>query len=95
MSGHGADGRSVFMGSVKGLANTVAVAAAFFGTPPAYNASIGWVQEFAYRHYGAGLTDVIQLGWFAIVACTLFFIARASLATGMVMGGLALATRFL
>ena len=88
-------GRSVFTGSVEGLANTVAAAAAFFGTPPAYNASITWVQEFAYRHYGAGLGDFVQIGWFVIVACAVFFIVRASLATAMVMGGLALAARFL
>ena len=87
--------QSVFVGSIQGLANTLAFAAAFFGTPLLYDASAGWVNAFVLRHYGTGLAEYVQYGWFAILACVVFFIARASLATALVMGGLAVAMRFL
>ena len=87
--------RSIFMSSVKGLANTGAVAAAFFLTPLLYGQSVGWIRDFTVRYYGhelAGLTDFV---WFVLVALLTFFVARASMATLLVMGGLAVATRFL
>ena len=88
-------GRSVFLGSVKGLANTAAAAAAFFGTPLVYSETVGWVQDFTYRHYGADLVGLVQIGWFGIVGFAVFFVARASIGTAIVMGGTAIAIRFL
>ena len=90
-----AGARSTFMGSVKGLATTIAVGAAFFITPVIYSSTVSWVQRFAATHYGYGWDDLVSIGWFLITACTVFFVARASISTVLVMGGLALATRFL
>lgn len=88
-------GRSIFMSSMMGLANTGAVAAAFFITPAIYGSSIDWVQRFTAQSYGTGWEDVVAFIWFALVALLSFFIAWASLATLLVAGGFAVATRFL
>lgn len=88
-------GRSVFMGSINGLANTAAVVATFFGTPLAYRASEDWIAAFVARHYSPDLTDPALIGWFIAVAATTFFVARASLGLAITMGGLAIAARFL
>lgn len=95
MDKHKEAGQSIFMSSMKGLANTGAVVVAFLATPMIYGASVDWVQRFTARQYGTGLDDLIALAWFAMVAFLTFYIARASLGTLLVMGGLALATRFL
>lgn len=87
--------RSIFMSSIKGLANTGAVAASFFMTPLLYAQSVDWIRAFTAKHYGHDLVGLTDLAWFALVALLTFFIARASMATLLVMGGLAIATRFL
>ncbi len=87
--------QTIFMSSMKGLANTGAVAATFFTTPIVYSASVDWIVSFAIRHYGEAWADVVNLVWFVLVACLVFFIARASLSTLLVMGGLAVATKFI
>lgn len=88
-------GKSIFMSSVQGLANTGAVAASFFLTPLFYSETVEWIKVFAIRHYGAGWDDLVGFAWFILVAFLTFFIARASLGTLLIAGGLALATRFL
>jgi len=88
-------GRSIFMSSVEGLATTGACVASFFLTPLVYSESVVWIKNFAIRHYGAGWDDFIGLIWFVLVAILTFFIARASLGTLLIVGGMALATRFL
>lgn len=87
--------RSIFMSSVTGLANTGAVVASFFTAPILYGQSVHWIQNFTIQHYGSEFVDVAGFVWFALVALLTFFVARASLATLLVMGGLAVATRFL
>ncbi len=86
-------GKSLFLASIFGLANTLAVVATFLGVPQLYGRSIVWIQAYTARHYGYGLEDLIAFAWFVICACFLFFISRASISTALVMGGLALATR--
>lgn len=88
-------GRSIFMSSITGLANTLAFLVTFLGAPPLYSKSIGWVQVFAVRHYGYGVEDITALVWGVVCAALVFFISRASISTALVMGGIALATRFL
>ncbi len=88
-------GRSIFMSSVIGLSNVVAVVVAFFATPVAYNRTVGWVQLFTSNHYGYGFEDITAFVWWLIVALLIFFFARASISTALVMGGLAIAARFL
>ena len=85
--------KGVFTSSVALLANVLAFAAALLGTGPAYSASVGWVRDFTASQYGMAFSDFASLVWFAIVALTVFAFARASLATAITLGGLALATR--
>lgn len=87
--------QSIFMSSIKGFANTAAVAVTFFTVPPLYGRTVEWVSEFTARHYGYEFTDLAGFAWFVIVACLVFFTARASISTLLVMGGIAVAVRFL
>jgi len=87
--------QSIFMSSVKGLANTGAVVATFFIAPLLYAQSVEWIRIFTARHYGPEWTDLSDVAWFVLVALLTFFVARASVSTLLVMGGLAVATRFL
>ena len=90
---HNAAGQSIFMSSVTGLANTLAVVTTFIGAPPLYGRTVGWVQGFAANNYGSGFEDITAFTWGVVCACLVFFISRASISTALVMGGLALATR--
>ena len=83
--------QSIFMSSVKGLANTLAVLVTFFTVPAVYSRSVDWVAAFT----GAEFTDFASFVWFILLALLVFFTARASISTLLVMGGLALAVRFL
>lgn len=95
MRKHGEAGRSIFMSSVQGLANTLAVVITFVGAPPLYSKSIGWIQDFTIHHYGYGFEDLTAFAWGCVCAALVFFISRASISTALVMGGLAIATRLL
>lgn len=86
-------GRSIFLASTKGFANTAAAIVAFFATGPLYGKTVDWVTDYTADQYGTGLEDLVAFFWFIAVACMSFFVARASVATLIVMGGLALATR--
>ncbi|KCZ93830.1 hypothetical protein HJO_00600 [Hyphomonas johnsonii MHS-2] len=90
---HKAAGQSIFMSSVTGLANTLAVVTTFIGAPPLYGRTVGWVQGFTANNYGSGFEDITAFTWGVVCACLVFFISRASISTALVMGGLALATR--
>ncbi len=87
--------QSIFMSSIHGLANVGAVAVTFFSVPAVYSRTVNWVSAFAANHYGAEFSDFASFAWFIILALLVFFIARASLSTLLVMGGLAIAVRFL
>lgn len=87
--------RSVLLSSIKGLANTGAAAAAFFLTPLIYSQSVDWIRDFTTQHYGAAWADLADFGWFVLVGFLTFFGARASVSTLILMGGLAVATKFL
>lgn len=86
--------QSVFMSSVKGLANTGAVVATFFAVPPLYSGTAGWIEAYTARHYGPEFTELTSLAWYGLIALLTFFVARASLSTLLVIGGLTIATRF-
>jgi len=88
-------GQSVFMSSIFGLANTLAVIVTFFGVPPLYGNTVGFVQRFTAQYYGYGLEDLVALGWLGICACTVFFLSRGSISVALMMGGTAFALRFL
>lgn len=90
---HNAAARSIFMSSIEWLANIGAVAVTFFLTPLAYNASMGWVAKFTHENYGIGMIGPVSLIWGGIVVLFIFFTARMSLGTVLVMGGLTVAAR--
>lgn len=87
--------RSMFEGSVRGFANVAAVLAAFIGTPPAFSATQPWMIDYVEHHYGYGFGDLFSFAWWVCLALAIFFSARMTLSTALVMGGLALAVRFL
>ena len=86
--------QQVFMSSVEWLANLFALLAAFFLTPEIYVRTVNWIVNYTASRYGAGFEDITAFAWFVVTALVVFFTARATLATAIVAGGLALATRF-
>ena len=84
----------IFMDSIVGFANVLAVIAAFLGTPPLHRVSVGFIENYTAREYGAWLAEPVSFVWFCIIAAAVFFISRATLSTALVMGGLMLAARF-
>lgn len=87
--------QSTFTKSAEGLANMLAVAAAFFGTAPLYTNTVDWVVGFAARHYASGLDELVAFCWFITCAVTIFFTARMTIGTAITMGAMAVAARFL
>jgi len=85
--------RSMYESSVHLIANVSAAMAAFFATGPLYALSIDWVLEFASTHYGDELIWPIRAFWFVVVGAITFGIARATVATAIAMGGLALGSK--
>ena len=90
---HAEAGQSIFMSSVTGLANTLAVIVTFLCAPLLYGRTVGWIQGFVTNNYGYGWSDITAVLWALVTACLVFFISRASISTALVFGGLALATR--
>lgn len=87
--------RSVFMSSVAGLANTLAVITTILGAPPLYSHTIGWVQSFTAHHYGYGFEGITSLAWGGVSASMVFFASRMSISTVVPMLLMSLAARFL
>lgn len=86
-------GKSMFMGSVNALGNLLAFVVAFLATPPAYSSTITWVQNYTAHHYGYGYEDITAVVWGGLCACLIFCLSRATIATALTMGGLAIAAR--
>ena len=86
-------GQSIFMSSMTGLANVLALVETFFGTGPLYTKTVDWIYRFAAQNYGYASADLVSLIWGAICAALIFFIARASISTALVMGALTIAMR--
>ena len=87
-------GQTTFASSLQGLATLVAMVTAFLGTPALYGRTINWLQDYTYYNYGAGFEDLVAFTWFLMCGGMIFFLARATLSTALIMGGLALVTRF-
>ncbi|MGJ8530097.1 hypothetical protein [Maritalea sp.] len=92
---HAQAGQNVFMSSVVGLANTVAVIATFFGAPELWRRTVGYVRETTYQLNGPAWVDFATIAWFAICVALVFYISRASIGTALIFGGLAIVTRFM
>lgn len=87
--------RDMFESSIHGLATVSAVAVTFLTVPLVYDYSIDWIRDFSADNYGQTVAGLASIGWFGTCTLFIFFLARASLSTGLTMGGLALAARFL
>ena len=90
---HGQSSQSIFISSVKGLANILAVIITFLFTPKLYAWTIDWIIDYTSSNYGYGLEQVTSVVWGVCLALTIFFLSRATVSTSLVMGGLALASR--
>jgi len=66
---------SAFQKAARILAYTLATAMAFFATGPAYTASAPSIREFVASAYAPELMGVASLGWFIIVALSVFALA--------------------
>ena len=87
--------RSIFMSSMFWFANVAALITAFFSVQPVFNLTRGWIEDFTTSQYAAEWTEPVLWFWWAAVAAILFFTARASIATLIVMGAFAIATKLL
>jgi len=85
--------KSLYESSVQLIANMSAVIVAFFATGPLYALSIDWVQGFSSEQYGADFEWPVKVFWFVVVGAITFGIARATVATAIAMGGLALGSK--
>ena len=85
--------RDTFTSSVALLANVLAFAVALLLTGPAYKATNPVVSGYLASQYGAVMGDLGSILWGVIVGVTVFALARASLATAITLGGLAIAAR--
>ena len=92
---HARAGQNVFMSSVVLFANTVALAATFFGTPWIWRRTVGYVREMTLQMNGAAWVDFASLAWFVICGLLVFSISRASISTALIFGGMTLVTRFM
>ncbi len=86
--------QNIFMESIIGLSTILAVACSFFATPLFYSYTIPKVQAFTTQHYGSGFEDAVAIAWWLISALAIFFGARASLSTGLIMFGMTIVARF-
>ena len=91
---YGQASQSIFMSSMIGVANILAVVAAFIGSPWLHSKTIGWVQSYIANHYGYGFEDITAFVWFVICAGFVFFTSRASISTAIVMTALTIMTKF-
>lgn len=92
---HAQAGQNLFMSSVTGLANVLAVMASFFGAPTLYGYSAPFVQQMTYQSYGPDIATLAMLVWWIISYLLVFYIARATVGTALIFGGLAIVTRLM
>lgn len=86
--------KSIFLSSMMGLANVLALMVTFLGTGPLYTASKDWVAAFAVAQYGQGSADFVTFIWGILCFALIFFSARASISTALMFGAVALMMRF-
>lgn len=94
-SNHAKAGQNLFMSSVTGLANVLALVAAFLGGPTLYYATAPYVLELTYQTYGGEIIGLTKLVWFGLSYLLIFFVSRATIGTALIFGGLAIVTRFM
>jgi hypothetical protein len=87
--------RGDFLTAVEWLAILLAIMTAFLLTPEVYGRTVNWIVNYTAARYGMGFEDVTRFAWFVMTALIIFFTARATLATAIVAGGVAVATRLI
>ena len=95
MSHNTPDQQGAFLSAVSGLAICLAVATAFLAVPLIHRHTIDIVLSIVADGYGPGLDEVVSIGWHVILYPTVYFAARASLATALIGGAVAFAARFI
>lgn len=86
--------QSLYEKSVRLLAEFSAIIVCFFATGPLYSITVGFIVSFTERQYGHGFVAVVQIFWFVVVGGTTYALARATVATLIMVGGTALLIRF-
>lgn len=94
MSNERISGTSLYMRSMAGLANVIALAAVFFGAPLIYDWTIAAVTAYAVAHYGP-YTVLTAWFWGALCGFGVFYLSRTFLSFGVVLTTIGLALRFL
>ena len=87
--------QSVYMSSIEWLANTAAVVVTFFALPIAHYHSLPWVTHFTAQYYGREFIEPVVMVWYVILAFLIYFAARASVSTLLIIGGITIAMRLL
>ena len=94
-SNHAQAGQHLFMSSVVGLANVLALVAAFLGGPTLFQYTAPTILDLTYQTYGGEIIGLAKLAWYGLCYLLIFFVARATIGTALIFGGLALVTRFM
>lgn len=84
---------NVFAESIAWFANIMAIIVTYLLTPLAFGWSAGWIKAYTGNHYGYEFADPAAFVWGILLAAAIFFMSRATLATAITMGGLAIAAR--
>lgn len=92
---HAQAGQNLFMSSVTGLANVLAFIAAFLGGPTLYYVTAPYVLELTYQTYGGEIIGLAKMVWYGLSYLLIFFVARATIGTALIFGGLAIVIRFM
>ncbi|MEP4987398.1 MAG: hypothetical protein ABJV68_06865 [Paracoccaceae bacterium] len=92
---HAQAGQNLFMSSVTGLANVLAFIAAFLGGPAMYHYTAPYILEQTYQTYGPEIIGLASLVWYGACYVLIYYIARATLGTALIFGGLAIVTRIM
>jgi|GEM_PF-1901089 len=87
------EARGLFQKSVKLLSELAAIVVAFFATGPLYSVTVSYVIVFTQRQYGNGFEIVVEIFWFFIIGTSTYAIARATVATLIMIGGTAIMIR--
>lgn len=83
----------MFMDSVTLLANVAALSVSALTSPLIFKSTVGWVSTYIGQMYGSGFSGLASVAYFIVLSVGVFAICRASIATLLVAGGLALASR--
>jgi uncharacterized membrane protein len=87
------EAKGLFQKSVKLISELAAIVVSFFLTGPLFTFSVPFVSAFARDQYGEGIDGLVEIFWFVIIGLGTYAIARATVATLIMVGGTALMVR--